>query len=211
MAYKPKVLEVAAGGTGASTLTGVLTGNGTNAVTANAITQHNVLVAGASNAISSVAPGTSGNILTSNGTDWTSAAAPSGGYNVGMRNITVGNPVDATTYFQSNNNFTSTSTSSNFTKFMIPKTGTITSLYGGITVQGTLGSAQNATITVRLNDTTDTDVTTTQSFTSASNAVSLTGLSIAVSAGDFVQIKITGPTWTTNPTLCSFTGYLTIT
>ena len=48
-------LAVADGGTGASTLTGVVIGNGTSAMTA-------------------VAPSTSGNVLTSNGTAWTSAA-----------------------------------------------------------------------------------------------------------------------------------------
>lgn len=48
-------LAVADGGTGASTLTGVVIGNGTSAMTA-------------------VAPGTSGNVLTSNGTTWTSTA-----------------------------------------------------------------------------------------------------------------------------------------
>jgi hypothetical protein len=53
-------LPVANGGTGASTLTAnnVLLGNGTSAVQV-------------------VAPGASGNLLTSNGTTWTSAAAPS--------------------------------------------------------------------------------------------------------------------------------------
>jgi hypothetical protein len=51
-------LSVATGGTGAATLTAnnVLLGNGTSAVQA-------------------VAPGTTGNVLTSNGTTWTSAAA----------------------------------------------------------------------------------------------------------------------------------------
>lgn len=48
-------LAVADGGTGASTLTGVVIGNGTSAMTA-------------------VAPGTSGNVLKSNGSAWTSAA-----------------------------------------------------------------------------------------------------------------------------------------
>jgi len=47
-------LAVADGGTGASTLTGVVIGNGTSPMTA-------------------VAPGTSGNVLTSNGSAWTSA------------------------------------------------------------------------------------------------------------------------------------------
>jgi hypothetical protein len=60
------VLPVAAGGTGASTLTAnsVLIGNGTSAVT-------------------SVAPGTSGNVLTSNGTAWTSTAPAASGITVG--------------------------------------------------------------------------------------------------------------------------------
>ncbi len=61
-------LDVANGGTGATTLTGVLIGNGTSAVTGNTVTQHDVLVGGASNAITSVSPSTSGLILTSNGT-----------------------------------------------------------------------------------------------------------------------------------------------
>jgi hypothetical protein len=55
-------LAVADGGTGASTLTSkaVLIGNGTSAITG-------------------VSPGTSGNVLTSNGTDWTSAAVSGSG------------------------------------------------------------------------------------------------------------------------------------
>jgi hypothetical protein len=55
-------LTVSSGGTGAATLTAnnVLLGNGTSALQV-------------------VAPGTSGNVLTSNGTTWTSAAASGGG------------------------------------------------------------------------------------------------------------------------------------
>jgi len=49
-------MPVVEGGTGAQTLTGVLTGNGTSAITANAVTQYNVIVGGASNAVGSVAP-----------------------------------------------------------------------------------------------------------------------------------------------------------
>jgi hypothetical protein len=69
MAYKEKSpIPVVEGGTGAQTLTGVLIGNGTSAITGNAITQYDVLVGGASNAISSVAPSaTSGVPLISQG------------------------------------------------------------------------------------------------------------------------------------------------
>jgi hypothetical protein len=59
--------QVAKGGTGAATLTGVLTGNGTSPVTANSITQYGVLVGGASNAVSSLSVGSSGQILQSSG------------------------------------------------------------------------------------------------------------------------------------------------
>lgn len=49
-------IEVAAGGTGATTLSGVLSGNGTAAVTASAVTQYGTVIAGVSNAVASVAP-----------------------------------------------------------------------------------------------------------------------------------------------------------
>lgn len=55
-----------------TTITGVLSGNGT-AITGSAITQYDVLVGGATNAISSVGPGSSGQILRSGG----NAANPS--------------------------------------------------------------------------------------------------------------------------------------
>lgn len=61
-------LSVARGGTGAGTFTGLLTGNGTSAFTATAITQYNVLTGGASNLPNSVAPSaTSGVPLISQG------------------------------------------------------------------------------------------------------------------------------------------------
>lgn len=57
MAYKRiSPIPVVEGGTGAQTVTGVVIGNGASAMTGNAITQHDILVGGASNAITSVAP-----------------------------------------------------------------------------------------------------------------------------------------------------------
>ena len=49
-------ITVAQGGTGDATLTGVLIGNGTSAVTASTVTNHGTVVAGASNTVTSVAP-----------------------------------------------------------------------------------------------------------------------------------------------------------
>jgi surface antigen len=49
-------------------------GTGTNTLTAN-----NVILGNGTSAVAFVAPGSNGNLLTSNGTTWTSAAAPAGG------------------------------------------------------------------------------------------------------------------------------------
>jgi hypothetical protein len=89
-------LPVASGGTGATTLTGVLKGNGTSAFTASNVnlasevtgtlpvanggtgaatfTTNNVLLGNGTSAFQVVAPGTNGNVLTSNGTTWQSTA-----------------------------------------------------------------------------------------------------------------------------------------
>lgn len=89
-------LQVANGGTGVTTLTGIAKGNGTSGLTAAvAGTDYLAPPAGTSllkansggalvNAVAgtdyleAVTPGTSGNVLTSNGTAWTSAAANGG-------------------------------------------------------------------------------------------------------------------------------------
>jgi hypothetical protein len=94
-------LPVASGGTGAATLTGVLKGNGTSAFTAGSVnlasevtgtlpvgnggtgaatfTANNVLLGNGTSAFQEVAPGTAGNILTSNGTTWQSTAPVASG------------------------------------------------------------------------------------------------------------------------------------
>ena len=92
-------LTVSRGGTGATTLTGVVKGTGTSALTAGTValgsevsgtlpvgnggtgaatlTANNVLLGNGASALQVVAPGTSGNVLTSDGTTWASTAAPS--------------------------------------------------------------------------------------------------------------------------------------
>lgn len=189
--------------------TGVISADGAGAFTGTAITQHNVLVAGASNIISSVAPGTSGNVLTSDGTDWTSAAAPSGS-SYALPFLTSGetgsNPLDARTYFLEFGKIITTSTVAglNLQKLFIPKAGTLDICYGTCRVGGTLGSAGSSTLSIRLNNTTDTAITSTLAMTAADNTFSNTSLGISVSAGDYIEFKVDTPTWATNPTLVSF-------
>lgn len=68
MSYEgPHPFPVKSGGSGSASLTGILTGNGTNPFTASAVSQYTVLVGGASNLVSSVGPGSAGQMLQSGG------------------------------------------------------------------------------------------------------------------------------------------------
>lgn len=121
-------------------------------------------------------------------------------------------PADSTTYYISSTRLTSLETSATAsTRIYIPISGTITKVYGVLTVGGTLGSSENITYAIRLNDTTNTNITTTGQATSASNAFSNTGLSISVTAGDYINLLMTTPAWTTNPTTCDLTASVLIT
>src|SRR5574338_740401 len=153
--------------------------------------------------------GTSGNVLTSNGTNWVSSAAPSPGLGYALyivQNNNSGNPADGATYFLSPTTFTHfTASGSGPTRMYVPFAGTVTKIYGAITVAGTLGSSQNCTLSLRLNNSSDTTVSSTLKLTTANNAFNAT-VSIGVSAGDYLEFKILCPIWTTNPTSCSFSG-----
>ena len=109
-------LAVADGGTGASSITAnsVVLGNGTSALSGNL-----------------VAPSTSGNVLTSNGTTWTSAAAQGIGVSQTWQNV-LGSRSLNTSYTNSTGKpimvsifYTSSGTSNN-----------LTAIVGGVTVAG---------------------------------------------------------------------------
>jgi len=85
-------LLITKGGTGATTASAARTNLGLGTVAtestvpvakggtgATTLTANNVLLGNGTSALQVVAPSTSGNVLTSNGTTWTSAALPSGG------------------------------------------------------------------------------------------------------------------------------------
>jgi hypothetical protein len=95
------ILPIANGGTGASTLTGYVKGNGTSAFTAAAtiptsdltgtlgvanggtgattLAANNVLLGNGTSALQVVAPGTTGNVLVSDGTTWVSQTPAASG------------------------------------------------------------------------------------------------------------------------------------
>ena len=146
--------------------------------------------------------GTSGNVLTSDGTNWTSAASSSTKSFSSSVTAGNGNPADSTTYYLANADVLTISTVSNKiqARIYIPYTCTITKVIGSFRVIGTLGSTENCTLFLRLNDTTNTNITTTLQLSSSENPINNTSLSIAVSAGDYLSFGFTCPAWVTNPT-----------
>jgi hypothetical protein len=126
-------LPVANGGTGAATLTAnnVLLGNGTSALQA-------------------VAPGSSGNVLTSNGTTWSSTAPAGGGSLILLQTVTGTsvNEIDVTGNFSSTYKFyklfvTCATSSSVAIEFRLFINGTVqeTNLYGFTQQRSSSGSA----------------------------------------------------------------------
>lgn len=215
MAYKPKILTASEGGTGASntaTSGKMLIGNGTNFVTSTpafpnaSATSGKVIKSDGTDWTASTetfaTPSTSGNVMTSNGTNWTSAApSGGGGYSINATGGTTGlSPVDSTTYYMvCPVGFTTTHPMA-ATRIYIPATGTITKVYGVLDVSTTLGSTENSTIYIRLNDTTDTAISTTLNLSATPVTFTNTSMSVSVTAGDYIEIKWITPAWVTNPT-----------
>jgi hypothetical protein len=105
---------------------------------------------------------------------------------------------DATTYYFSNTNSGLTSTSLNRRVF-VPFACRITKAY--IVSGQTGGSNETSTVAIRVNDTTDTTVSSSvTNDATATGPFNNTSLNIPLSAGDYFNFKWTTPTWATNPT-----------
>lgn len=144
--------------------------------------------------------GTSGNVLTSDGTNWSSSApTTSTKFSACVATTTAINPADATTYFVGYNQAVSAAGYAACVLVM-PIAGTINKCYVKFIVSGTLASTETSTIYLRKNNTTDTSITSSVNLSSATPSYSNTSMGISVSAGDFISIKWVAPTWATNPT-----------
>lgn len=107
-------------------------------------------------------------------------------------------PADATTYYFSPFPTFGLATVAANQKIRVPRAGVVRRIYieGGCTA----GSAETSTISFRLNDTTDTTITSTAVFNASPFSISNTGLSITLAQGDYFTVKWVTPTWVTNPT-----------
>ena len=128
------------------------------------------------------------------------AAATTVGYAIQFWGNTQSSPADATTYYFGNAPAQGLDTNATWYRVYVPQAGTIKAVYGNLHTGGATGSGESSSIYVRVNNTTDVTVTTSLTTNSVSNPFSATGLSQAVSAGDYLEIKWVTPTWATNPT-----------
>ncbi len=118
------------------------------------------------------------------------------------------NPADATTYYFGGFFSVAPVTTAAVRQITVPKTGTITevSFNSAATIVGTAG---NMTISIRVNNTTDYLVTNAFDISSATY-LTVSGLSIPISANDLIEFKLLTPTWATNPTVLYFTGNILV-
>jgi len=114
------------------------------------------------------------------------------------------NPADSTTYYMGQPAGMTWNTTSTNRQIKIPIAGTLKCVMLHITNNaGTQGSNENVSFYARLNDTTDTTITTTAQMNQASGIstqINTCGLTTAVAAGDNMNLKIVTPAFATNPT-----------
>ncbi len=108
------------------------------------------------------------------------------------------NPADATTYYIGKYPTLTPITTANLRPVVIQRAGTITRVDISWLMTTSYGTAEASSMWLRLNNTTDTLLSAAFDF-SANGLISVTGLSIAVVAGNKFEIKWTTPTWVTNP------------
>jgi len=128
------------------------------------------------------------------------------GYTLSVQALT-SSPVDAQTIYFGNLPKAPVTVAAT-SKVYIPRAGTIkrAEIY---CYSGTAGTNQAWSGYVRLNNATDTLIATLSVATNE-RVFSNSSLSIAVVAGDYIEIKFINPTWATNPLTTIFGGYIYI-
>ena len=108
-------------------------------------------------------------------------------------------PAATTTYYFGSNVISTLKTTADISRFYIQAAGIIDSCYLDCFVGTTNGSAETSSISIRLNNTTDTLVSSSVINNSQITIASNTGLNIAVAAGDYIEIKWVTPAWAAIP------------
>jgi hypothetical protein len=110
------------------------------------------------------------------------------------------NPADATTYYVGDVFSATPQTTAGITGFYLAKDTTIYAAAAKFLITGT-GSNEASTVYLRVNGTTDYSISAAIDCSSSFSVYSNAFVSpIAISAGQYVEIKWVTPTWVTNPT-----------
>lgn len=121
------------------------------------------------------------------------------------------NPLDATAYYIGQIVGAPTATSGVY-QMRVPYTGSIRRVNLLIVTAGTLGSGETGSLDIWYNNTTSFPVSSQLSWDQLvfSRAGEIGSGVIPVTVDDFIEIKITTPTWATNPTSVVYTGHIWI-
>lgn len=202
-----------------TSISGLLKGNGTAISAATAGTDYTALafktisVAGQSDIVAdsaadtlTLAAGTRISLTTNAGTDTLTISNTGLGYtNRAAAALTT--VLDATTYYLG---FSGTTTTPALFPVYFSASGTITRIDLVVGVSGTLATNESSTFYMRLNNTSDTTISSAVKMDAVAQHYAATGLSVAVSAGDFFEIKFTTPTFATNPSNITVAAWLYI-
>jgi hypothetical protein len=146
------------------------------------------------------------NIKTINGISILGSGDLDTGYTLSVQALT-SSPADGQTIYFGNLPKAPVTTA-NISKVYIPRAGVIkrAEIY---CYSGTAGTNQAWSGYIRLNNTTDTLISTLSVATNE-RVFSNSSLAISVVAGDYFEIKFINPTWATNPLTTIFGGYIYI-
>lgn len=145
-----------------------------------------------------------------NGTSWQAAGGGGLGYALKIGPCNAFNPNDGATYYFGSYLVAPITSSEYYMVINIPKAGTIKAVTVEWYIAGTPGDDSSfVTFYLRKTGSGDTQIGQ-ETMDSTWSRVLNTSLSIAVSAGNTVVIKMVCPTWTTNPTNVYLSGHIYI-
>ena len=184
-------VTVAQGGTGLATLT-----------------DKNVILGAGTATPTFVAPSTSGNVLTSNGTTWTSAAAAGG--SVVRQSVTIMattfNPADATESFFGSHPAAPSAASD---KYRIKVLTAMTLYAGKVSVYSSTAGSNEAWNLYVLHNNVTSHLIGSVATSANLREWSFTSWTIgALAVGDTLELWLDNPTWATNPSGCTIGGQL---